>query len=165
MRSQHSCVCSGVDKTTAYRTRSSYRTQSLPKILHKLTFTSVDRPFEEAATAASPPGARRRRSLMTAPMAPQSSPDMLPGQRSGYRNASMDGASRGWHQTRSTERMHILPASYSAGSASAPDMKVHSNASAKGFTSCVPLPQGACAKQLIRFCKAGFESKLLHRKG
>ncbi|KAK9821271.1 hypothetical protein WJX74_006984 [Apatococcus lobatus] len=114
---------SGIDKASTLRTRSGYRTQSLPKILHNLTFTSVDHPFEEAATAAAQVGARRRRSLMTAPMSPQSSPDMLMGQRSGHRHASADGGSRGFHQTRSAERMHILPASYSAGSASVPDMK------------------------------------------
>lgn len=136
------CACSGVDKGSAYRTRSSYRTQSLPKILHNLTFTSVDHPFEEAATAAAPVGARRRRSLMTAPMAPQSSPDMLAGQRSGHRNASVDGGPRGWHHTRSAERMHILPASYSAGSASAPDMKVCGNAFAKPHLKSIFLEEG-----------------------
>ncbi|KAK9866514.1 hypothetical protein WJX84_008779 [Apatococcus fuscideae] len=106
----------GVDKVGAYRTRSSYRTQSLPKILHNFTFTSVERPFEEAATAASPVGARRRRSLMTAPMSPGGSPGVSGSRRSG--DAGSHAGSRAWNSTRSIERMHILPAAVSA-----PDMK------------------------------------------
>ena len=109
--------CRGVDKVGAYRTRSSYRTQSLPKILHNFTFTSVERPFEEAATAASPVGARRRRSLMTAPMSPGGSPGVSGSRRSG--DAGSHAGSRAWNSTRSIERMHILPAAVSA-----PDMKV-----------------------------------------